>query len=378
MQLTNKTWLEINKRNLIHNLREFKKYSGKNVKVAAVVKANAYGHGLTEVAGILKNETDFFIVDNCEEALIVRNISKKAKILVIGYVPPGNLQALVDNNISISVFDKNLLDKITKLRFKGELKIHLKIETGLNRLGFNFEEIENALNAIEKNKGRLALEGIYTHLANVEDTKDPSYTYGQLERFDQAVFYVKDKGFNPKHIHAEATGASFIYPRSYYNMVRAGIGIYGLWPSEGNRELILKKYPRINLKPVLTWKSTIAQVKNLEKGDSVGYGRTWTAKRRTRIAIIPVGYSDGYDRGLTNKGRVIIKGKYRNVVGRIAMNMFMVEIGLKDDVKTGDTVILIGKDGACEVSADEIAEKIGTINYEVVCGINGSLPRKII
>lgn len=378
MLLASKSLVEIDKKNLIHNFREFKKYSGKKVKVAAVVKANAYGHGLKEVVSVLKNETDFFIVDNSEEALAVKSVSKNSKILIIGYVPLKNTPVLVKQRISFSVFDLDFLKKIVKLRINFKIKIHIKIETGLNRLGFNSADLVRAIEIIKKNKDAISLEGIYTHLANVEDTKDPSFTYGQLAKFDKAVEYLRGEGFDPKYIHAEATGASFLYPNFHYTTVRAGIGVYGLWPSEENKRLILRKYKEMDLKPVLSWKSVVAQVKNLEKGDSVGYGRTWISHGKTRIAIIPIGYSDGYDRGLTNCGRVIIKEKYRKIVGRIAMNMFMVEIGLNDNIKTGDIVILIGKDGTCEVSADEIAEKIGTINYEVVCRVNGSLPRKII
>lgn len=377
MQSKNKSWILINKKNLIHNLQIFKKYSDGNVKVAAVVKANAYGHGLAETVEILEKETDFFIVDNKNEALAVRNKIRNAKILVIGFTEPEDAPLFIQKKISISIFDKSFLYKIAKLNVKGQLKIHIKIETGLNRLGFNFSELEEAVKIIKNNKNTFDLEGIYTHLANVEDTKDPNFTYNQIDKFEKAIDFIKNEGFKPRFIHAEATGAALLYPKFRYTMIRAGIGIYGLWPSEENKREILKNNKKIDLKPVLTWKSVVVQIKYLKSGDSVGYGRTWIAKRKTAIAIIPVGYSDGYGRGLSNKGRVIINGKYRNVVGRIAMNMFMVDVGLSNDVKIGDFVTLIGTDGECEVSADEIAKKIDTINYEIVSRINSNLPRII-
>ena len=234
MQNTNKTWIEISSKNLIHNFSLIQKIVGDNVKVAAVVKANAYGHGLKEVVRILKPKVDFFVVDSIEEARTVRSMSRSTKILVIGYTAPGDIPELVEKNISFAVYDQESLMEVFKSKHKRAARIHLKVETGLNRLGFNLNDLKSVLKKI-KASNKIVLEGVYTHLANVEDTKDPSYTNLQLRKFNQAIELIHEFGLNPEYVHAAATGAAIIYPDSRFSMVRLGIGLYGLWPSEGNR-----------------------------------------------------------------------------------------------------------------------------------------------
>lgn len=373
-----KSWLEISRRNVIHNFEVFQKIVGKATQVGAVVKANAYGHGLPEVVSILKSEVRFYAVDAARDALGIRKLNKTSGILVMGYIEEGLIPELIRENISFVVFDMTLLRKIVGLNLEKSARIHLKIETGLNRLGFDKKTLPVVLDYIKKHKDKLLPEGVYTHLANIEDTDNPSFTNHQIEEFNKALDLIKKYGFNPRFIHSAATGAALLYPLTRFSLVRVGIGLYGLWPSEENKFLARKLYKKIELMPVLTWKSIVAQVKEMEKGETVGYGRTWSAKKRTKIAVIPVGYWDGYDRRLGNLGKVLIKGFFAKIVGRVAMNMFMVDVTKVPGVKQGDEVILIGEDHNKHITADDLADRLGTINYEVVSRINPSLPRIII
>ena len=227
---------------------------------------------------------------------------------------------------------------------------------------------------------KIELEGISTHFANIEDTLDPSFAMQQLSRFNKALKECKKEKIKIPYIHCAASAATLLYKNTHFNMVRIGIGMYGLWPSrEAQMALSIKKMAgAIKLSPVLTWKSIVAQVKTLKAGESVGYGRTWFSPRKSRIAIIPVGYYDGYDRGLSNNSRVLIRGQFAPVVGRVAMNMITADVTEIRRAKPDNEVILIGKTKKEQISADELAIKIGTINYEIVSRINPNLPRIVV
>ena len=377
-QNKHKSWVEVSKKALIHNIGVFRKSVGKNVKIAAVVKANAYGHGLAEIIPVLKNKVDVLAVDNIDEALIIRQIDHNATILILGYTTLANISLPIENDISFVVYNMETLRKIVSLRMEKPAKIHLKIETGLNRQGIIKGDLYNFLKFIKKNGDVIYLEGVSTHFANIEDTLDPAFARKQLAEFKQAFKIIEKAGFKPPLVHSAASAGALLYPETHFSMVRVGFGIYGWWMSIETRVSILAQKRNIVLKPVLTWKSIVAQIKQIDVGESVGYGQTWFAARKTKIAIIPVGYSDGYDRKLSNIGRVIIDGHYANVVGRVAMNMIMVDVTDIKNVKLEDEVALLGNMDGLKISADEIAKKIGTINYEVVSRINPLLPRIIV
>ena len=219
-----------------------------------------------------------------------------------------------------------------------------------------------------------------THFANIEDTLDPTYAFSQLGRFRDSLDLLKKSGLDYKLAHSACTAAAMLYRNTHLNVIRLGIGLYGLWPSKETKIAISlqKKRKHFSLKPVLSWKSIVAQVKWVKTGDSVGYGRTWFAPKRTKLAIVPIGYSDGYDRGLSNNSSVLIRGKKAQLVGRVAMNMIAVDVSQIKDVKTEDEVMLIGKNNESEVTADEIANRLGTISYEVVARINPQIPRIVV
>jgi len=375
--IKNKSWVEVSKSALLHNIRVFRRSIGKRVKFTAVVKANAYGHGLKEIVPLIKNKVDMFAVDNIDEALMVRTIDSSVPVLILGYTTLANIRLPVENNISFVVYNIETLKKIISLKLNKVAKIHLKIETGLNRQGIKGNDLLEFLRFIKKHRDAIYLEGVYTHYANIEDTLDPSFAKKQLAEFKNALKIVKKEGFNPPLVHTAASAGTLLYPETHFSMVRIGFGIYGWWMSLETRVSLLAQKRNLVLKPVLTWKSIVAQIKHLEAGESVGYGQTWFAARKTKIAVIPVGYSDGYDRRLSNIGRVIINGRYANVVGRVAMNMIMIDITDIPAVKLEDEVALLGNKDGLKVSADEWAKKIGTINYEVVCRISPLLPRVI-
>src|SRR4030042_1020959 len=314
-----KSWVEVSKKALFHNIRVFRKSIGKNVKLAAVVKANAYGHDLEKIIPLLKNKIDVFTVDNIDEALIIRRIDSSLPVIIIGYTTIANIRVTIENDISFTIYNLETLRQIVSLKQKKPAKIHLKVETGLNRQGVGGKDLLKILKFIKNHKYKIILEGVSTHYANIEDTLDPTFAMEQLSEFKKAIKIIKREGFNPPLIHSAASAGTLLYPQTHFSMVRVGFGIYGWWSSLETRVSLLAQKRDLVLKPVLTWKSMVAQIKSLSVGESVSYGRTWFATRKTKIAVIPVGYSDGYDRKLSNIGRVIINGHYATIVGRVAM-----------------------------------------------------------
>jgi len=373
-----KSWVEISRSALIYNVKVFRECIGRNVKLAVVVKANAYGHGLKETISLLKNKIDVFAVDSIDEALIIRQIDAHITIVVLGYITFTNLATAIENDISFIVYNMETIKKILSLKLDKPAKIHLKIETGLNRQGIQMKDLLRFLKLVKSYGDYFLVEGVSTHFANIEDTLDSTFAMAQLSEFKKAVRAIRKEGFHLSFIHSAASAGTLLYPETHFSMVRIGFGIYGWWSSLETRVSLLAQKRDLELKPVLTWKSLVAQIKYIDVGESVGYGRTWFATRKTKIAVIPVGYSDGYDRGLSNIGRVIINGSYANVVGRVAMNMIMIDVTDVKNVRLENEVALLGNKDGLKVSADEWAKKIGTINYEVVARINPLLPRIIV
>ncbi len=354
-----RTWVEISKTKLISNVDVIGKLINSSTKIMAVVKANAYGHGMREVSRLINKEVDCFGVDSIDEGLQLRFLISRKPIVVMGFVPVSRVTELTKNHLSMVVGSIETLEKLSKLNLKVKTNIHLKIETGLNRQGIKFEDLSRIVQLFTGSK--LSLEGVMTHFAEADDER---FLRQQSEIFMQVVEYLGKFGFKNLITHCSATSTLFDKKKNF-GMVRVGIGMYGLWPYKG-------------LEPVLSWKSIVAQVKFVEKGESVGYGRTWFAKRKTKIAVIPVGYFDGFDRGFSNNGRVLVKGKFASVIGRVSMNMITVDISQIKDVGIGDEVVIIGEQGKNMITADELAQRVGTINYEIVSRINPSLSRVVV
>lgn len=375
----NLSQFEVSRGALQHNFKELKKLVPLNVKMLSVVKGNAYGHGIEIVSKILDAAgTDWFGVDNLDEALILRRTSVGKPILILGYILLADLKEAVEQDISFVVYNEETIRKLQSIKGK-RAKVHLKVETGTNRQGIQPDKVLRLANLIKKNSDKIVIEGISTHFANIEDTLDPSFARQQLDLFEKTIKLLAKNGINPPLKHTAATAATILYKETHFNMVRVGIGLYGLWPSrETQIAANITNKKNIRLLPVLTWKTKVAQVKEIKPGESVGYGRAWFASRPNKIAILPVGYYDGVDRKLSNNGSVLIKGKFAPIVGRVAMNMMVVDITDIKGAKPEDEAVLIGRQGENEITAEEVAARIGTINYEIVSRINPYIPRVIV
>ncbi|MBQ6847805.1 MAG: alanine racemase [Clostridia bacterium] len=371
MEFFHRTWAEIDLKALENNLKTVKN-TAENSKIMAVIKANAYGHSVELVAPALeKVGVDFFAVSNISEALQLRDLNIKTPILILGYTPVLAVKKLADNNISQCVYSsdyaKSLSDEAVKNNV--ELKIHIKLDTGMSRLGFDCrsEEITGIDEAVTSAMlPNFSLEGIFTHFAESDRTplEDDGFTDRQFARFKTGVKRLKESGLKPKIVHCCNSAATLLDSDKRLDLIRAGIVLYGLSP---NPALELKQ----RLDPVMTLKSVVSMVKTIKKGDSVNYGRTFTAEKDTKIATVAAGYADGYPRALSNKAYVLISGKKAPIVGRVCMDQLSVDVSEISDTKIGDEVILFGK----ELSVDSLAEICGTINYEIICNISPRVPR---
>lgn len=367
------SWVEIDKRALLSNIASFRKLVSPKVKFLAVVKGNAYGHGLVEVVQIIKDKIDWFGVNSLDEASALKNLGIAKPILILGYTQNSRLPEVIKNDFRQVIYNKETALALIKL--KKPAKVHLKIETGTNRQGVSDKDLAEIVNILKNSA--VVIEGVSTHFATLEEEENAFYKE-QLERFKKQLSKLTALGVQPLIKHTASTAAAILYPETYFNMVRVGIGLYGLWPSELVKKLARKKGIKFTLKPVLTWKTKIAQIKEVRKGQTIGYGRTYRAKNSMKIAILPVGYYDGYDRALSNNSQVLIHGKFAPIVGRVMMNMIVADITHIGGVQPEDEAVLIGKQGENQITAEELADKIGTINYEVVTRINSLLPRVLV
>lgn len=369
------SYIELSKKNLIYNFQVLKKIT-KKTKIVAVIKGNAYGHGQNEVAKILEPFADYFQVNSIDELELLRKVSKK-KTFVLGYIQKEDLNRAIKLGCILSVFSIEQMLTISAIakNVNTVQEIHVPIDAYLGREGFLKEELIKFFNEV-KNYKNIKLTGIYAHFANIEDTNNFTHAKKQIKKYEEALNIAKKMGFKNLQTHISATSGLLVYEKNkaINSFIRLGIGIYGLWPSEHIKYLYKNK---LELKPVLSFKTKVAQVKNLPAGYNIGYGLTYMTYEPIKIAVIPVGYADGLDRGLSNIGEVLIGGTRCKILGRVAMNMFVVNISHLKNVKAEDEVILIGKQGSEEITVEEIAKKIDTINYEITTRISSLLPRII-
>jgi alanine racemase len=374
-----KTHIEINAKNLVHNLKEFEKLTDRKIMLA--VKANAYGHGLKEVISITRElpSIDYYAVDTLEEALTVKAVDNNKKILVIGWADGPQLKEMILNGFELAVPSIDYLKQVVKIskEVKLEAKIHVKVETGTGRLGIPpAHAVDIFTGASAAAAKHVDFTGIYSHFANIEDTTDHSFAQHQLDIFNRLLQKINHKNILK---HFSCSASTLLFPKTHFDIVRVGISAYGFWPSKPTYvSYIEKKKPAIQLKPVLSWFSKVAQVKTLEKGESIGYGLTYKTFDRARTVVVPVGYYDGYDRKLSNVSTIIINGVKAPIRGRICMNMLMAEVTHIKTIKSGDRVILIGEEAKEKITADDLADLAGSINYEIISRLNPLIPRIII
>jgi len=372
------SWLEIDLAALAANVRAFQGRLG-GAKLAAVVKSEAYGHGVAIVApAALRAGASWLAVWGASEGIPLRRlVGPDVPILCLGHTPPQDFADAVADDLRLTLYDPSAIPALARAaRAQGRTaRVHLKLETGTHRQGLEAEDAVALARAVAAEAG-LVLEGISTHYADIEDTTDHGYAESQMARFTEGVERVATAGTRPTVRHTACSAAAILFPRTHFDMARVGIGLYGLWPS---RETLVSARERglsgFALSPVMTWKALLAQVKDVPAGGYVGYGRTWRAQRRTRIAVIPVGYFEGYSRALSSRAHVLVRGRRAPVLGRVCMNMFMVDVTDVPGAAAGDVAVLLGRDGEETVSAEALAGWAGTIHYEITTRVNPLLPR---
>jgi alanine racemase len=377
------SWIEISEAAYRHNIGFFSGLLNPQVELSVVVKANAYGHGLLQIASLAqKNGVKSFCVHSLEEALTLRENGFTQHILIMGHIPLLRLKEAIQANFRLVLFNQESLDVILKetKHLNESVRIHLKLETGTNRQGINRDELSRFMTKM-KNQTAVILESVYTHFSNIEDTTNHEYALSQLERFREMVFLIQNSGFDQIKKHAACSASILLFPETHFDMVRLGISQYGLWPSRETFVSYKIKHTRNGenvLKPVLSWKTRIGQIKQLSTNQFVGYGCSYQTTRESKVAVLPIGYSDGYDRKLSNQGYVLIRGKRAPIRGRICMNMIMVDVTDIPEAKLEDEVVLIGKQGNEYISVDQLASLSGTINYEWISRINPHIHRLIV
>ena len=371
----NRAWAEINLDNIAHNIREIRRITNKNAEIMGVVKADAYGHGVMEVTKtLLNNDVTRLAVSMLDEAIQLRRNGIKVPILILGYTDPVRANEIIENDVTQSVFSHELAQALSDEAVKQgkKVKIHIKIDTGMSRIGFlpGYSAVKNVIKI--NHLPNIIIEGLFTHFATA-DEKDREYTLTQFERFMSICSELQRIGIHIPVKHCANSAGIIEYPEMHLDMVRPGIILYGMYPSEDVDKT------KINLKPAMTLKANVILVKEVEKNTSISYGRIFTTEVNSRIATIPIGYADGYSRRLSNKGKVLIHGRYSHVVGRICMDQCMVDVtNLNHNVEVGDEVVLIGAQEDNLITAEEVAESIGMINYELVCIVGKRIPRAFI
>ena len=351
------------------NFQQVRNSVAPGVKILSVVKADAYGHGACEVAGALAQAgSDGFGVATLEEGMELREAGIRSPILVLTAAYPEQLGRFLKYKLTPALSDLHTARQFEKLlrKRRASLKFHLKVDTGMGRLGLLHSEIDSWLPEIGKLEA-LKLEGLFSQLSHAESATG-DYTQTQVKIFQRVVERLRAAGFNPPSIHLANSAAVIGLPSTHFTMVRPGLMLYGLYPSP-------EMARRLTLKPVLSWKTRVLQVKQLPAESSIGYGQTFVTQRESRLATLPVGYADGYHRLLSNRGAVLGRGKRAPIVGRISMDLTMVDVTDIGEVAQGDEVVLLGQQGEEAISADEMAGWAETISYEILTSISARVPR---
>ena len=367
------TFARIDLENLRFNFRSSRDFIGHDVKYMAVVKANAYGHGAVECSRVLEADgVDWFGVALLEEAVELRDAGIQAPILCLGGPVMGQEAIFLDRDITPVIFSVEQARALNAKAAKRNMKaaIHIKIDTGMGRLGVRCDHVGNFIDEL-KPLNNLRVEAMMTHFASADDLREKEFTELQIDRFHEAVKQFEAAGIRPDFVDLANSPGAVAHPRSRPQMVRLGGILYGL-----GGDILPAGVPKPDLKPVMSLHSAIADVKPIPKGETLGYGRTYTTKRDSMIALIPIGYHDGYRRALSNNSEVIINGQFAPVVGRVSMDWTIVDVTDVPNVATGNEVILIGSCGDLQILAENLAARGGTISYEITCGISRRVPRE--
>jgi len=359
-RLLSPTWLEIDLDAISQNIREIRRLIGEKIELMAVVKGNAYGHDIVEVAKVsLESGANRLAVARIEEGILLREVGIKHPILILGLASSELAEAIVFYDLTPTVSDLEIVKTISDLAIQQNKtsKVHIKVDTGMGRIGLLPHQVIDFLKKIRFFKN-IEIEGIFTHFS-VADEKDKTYTLNQFNKYEKVLEEIKEEGITIPIKHVGNSATLLDLPQMWLDMVRVGIAIYGLYPSEEVKKTI-------SLLPAQTFKTRIIYLKELSGEEDIGYGRTYTTRGKTWVATLPVGYADGYNRLLSNRGVVLVKGKRAPVIGRVCMDQLMIDVSSIPDVQVGEEVVLWGKQNHEEITVEEIAKAIGTINYEVV------------
>jgi alanine racemase len=372
-----KTWVEISKGALRANALLLKKMFGKDIRILAVVKGNGYGAGIEALVTTTRSIVDWYGVDSLDEANVVRKFCQNP-ILILGYVSVRDAAEIVKKNFSCVIYDYRaalaLSKKATK---KNPARIHLKVDSGLVRLGLFPSEAIALARKISK-LPNVTIEGLCTHYARLLDDDNNKIYSARLEKFNRVVDSLSSLGIRPELLHTASSVAAFLFPETRFNMVRIGIPLHGLWGRTSTAELINRNLPGSALRPIMTWKTTVVNVKKIPANTSVGYGHSEAVDKETTVAILGAGFYDGIDKRYGKIGSVLINGKRGKILGSISMNMCAVDASDVGGVKIGDEATLIGRSGREEITAYDVAGLIETSTYEVISRINPLLPRIIV
>ncbi len=374
--------IELSQSSLNKNVEFIRSKVSDHTIISAVVKANAYGHGINmfvpmaERCGI----RHFAVASSFEAWEVLQAITKDSTIMIMGILHPEDLEWVIENEIEFFVFDfKRLKESCETAQEIGKKAIiHLEVETGGNRTGLPEDELTKALTFLKENKKCLEFKGLCTHYAGIETLANQFRIVKQIQKFNELYDTTKKFGYRPQIRHTACSAATLAFPETTMDMVRVGTALYGLWPSPDIYNLHLMRENKIKdhpLKRVLTWKTHIMHIKQIAKDDFIGYGTSFQASRNMKIAVIPIGYSNGYDRSLSNRGYVLIKGKKAPIVGLINMNVFMVDISSIPDVEVGDEVVLVGRQKNNAISIKSFSEFSNSINNEFVSRLPDAIPR---
>jgi len=374
------SFIELSRANALHNIEQFRRLVSPGTKIASVVKGNAYGHGMPEMIEILEPVVDYFQVDDLLELRELRKHTDKPT-LVLGYVAFDELEEAISLGCEMAIYDAVRLAVLDRLAgsppsppsppSRSRVRLHLKVDTFLGRQGVLPEDVAAFLEEFQRYPN-LELAGVYSHFANIEDTRDFSHAQRQIDAFHDVRRLVGPNVMT----HMSSTSGALVYERDKAQnpLVRIGIGTYGMWPSEymrlDNRSM--------ELRPVMRWVTHVAQVKTVPVDFPIGYGLTYRTTRETQIAIVPQGYADGYSRSFGNMGKVLIRGQECPILGRIAMNMVTVDVSHLDGLRAEEEVVLLGTQGTKRISAERLAENSGTINYEITTQVSPLLPRIVV
>ncbi len=373
MQAYHRVVAEIDLDAIGFNIRQIKSRLKKETRLMAVVKADAYGHGAVEASKVcLYNGADCLAVATCDEGVELRQSSIQVPIIILGNTVETQLETVISNRLTQTVFCCDTARAISDaaVRLGKKAIVHIKIDTGMGRIGFS--PCEKSLDEIDSifNMPNIEVTGIFTHFASADES-NKDFTLEQYKKFRFMTDSLEKRGHKGLIRHCANSAAILDMPELQLDMTRAGIIVYGMYPSS-------QVSTELELKPAMKLKSQISYVKEVEANTSIGYGRTYFTDKKTKVATVPVGYADGYSRKCSNKARVIVGGQYAPVIGNVCMDQLMLDVTHIDNVKIGDSVTIMGKEGELCVSAEELAEIQGTINYEIVCNVGKRVPRVFI